>query len=125
MQGIVFNGHYLTYFDVAIFEYWRAIGVRYPQDLVEQWGVDTFVVKSTIEYHAPAHFDDELDVCVRCARIGRSSMQLLIEIHRDSAHLISGEIIYVCAHPIERKALPVPAAMRERLAAFEPLLAEQ
>ncbi len=25
-QNIVFNGHYLTYFDVAITEYWRAIG---------------------------------------------------------------------------------------------------
>lgn len=23
-QGIVFNGHYLTYFDVGITEYWRA-----------------------------------------------------------------------------------------------------
>jgi len=26
-QDIVFNGHYLTYFDVAITEYWRCIGV--------------------------------------------------------------------------------------------------
>ena len=30
LQGIVFNGHYLTYFDVAITEYWRAIGKPYP-----------------------------------------------------------------------------------------------
>jgi len=32
MQGVVFNGHYLTYCDVCVTEYWRAIGVPYPQD---------------------------------------------------------------------------------------------
>src|SRR3954468_23139389 len=60
-QGIVFNGHYFTYFDVAITEYWRAIGYPYPDALLAA-GSDTFVVKTSIEYHAPAHYDDMLDV---------------------------------------------------------------
>ena len=119
MQGIVFNGHYLTYFDVSITEYWRAIGLRYPEEVVHEWGVDTFVVKSTIEYHGSARFDDEIDVGVRCARIGRSSMQFLLEIHRGDAHLISGEVIYVCAHPTERKSMAVPEPMRARIEGFE------
>lgn len=119
MQGIVFNGHYLTYFDVSITEYWRAIGLRYPDEVVHEWGVDTFVVKSTIEYHGSARFDDEIDVGVRCARIGRSSMQFLLEIHRGENRLISGEVIYVCAHPTERKSLPVPGPMRDRIEGFE------
>ena len=38
-QNIVFNGHYLTYFDVAITEYWRCIGVPYPA-IPERWGTD-------------------------------------------------------------------------------------
>ena len=41
MQGIVFNGHYLTYFDVAITEYWRAIGMPYPAAFAGT-GVDLF-----------------------------------------------------------------------------------
>ncbi len=73
-QGIVFNGNYLHYFDVGITEYWRAIGCPYPDGLVGQ-GSDLFVKKATVEYHAPAGYDDVLDVCVRVARIGRSSLQ--------------------------------------------------
>src|SRR6185295_8930326 len=49
LQGIVFNGHYLTYFDIAVTEYWRAIGLPYPHAF-EGTGVDLFAVKSTVEY---------------------------------------------------------------------------
>ncbi len=113
-QGIVFNGHYLTYFDVAITEYWRALGIPYPST-VERFGLDLFVVKTTVEYHAPAHYDDELDIGVRVGRIGNSSMQFVLGIFRDEAHLISGEVIYVAAHPQTRQPQTVPQAMRELL----------
>ena len=119
MQGIVFNAHYLTYFDVGITEYWRAIGLPYPEGFVQRYGSDIFVVKSTIEYHASARFDDELDVCGRIARIGRSSMAFVLELHRGDEHLISGEVIYVCADPVGRRSVPVPQPLRERIAAFE------
>jgi acyl-CoA thioester hydrolase len=117
-QGIVFNGHYLLYFDVGITEYWRATGFPYPQGLLDQ-GSDLYVVKSTVEYHRSAEYDDELEVCVRVARIGRSSMNFAIEIHRGGDHLVSGEVIYVNADPATRTSAPVPAQLRERIAAFE------
>lgn len=117
-QGIVFNGHYLTYFDVAITEYWRAIGYPYPDALAQQ-GCDTFAVKATIEYRAPARYDDVLDVLVRVGRIGRSSMQFLLEIHRGDTQLIVGELIYVNADAETRKPTPVPAFLREAIARFE------
>lgn len=117
-QGIVFNGHYLTYFDVAITEYWRALGCPYPEGLLSV-DCDTFVVKATVEYHAPARFDDVIDVGVRAARLGRSSMQFLLEIHRADEHLISGEIIYVIADPRERRPKPIPDFVRERIARYE------
>ncbi|AGK05000.1 acyl-CoA thioesterase [Meiothermus ruber] len=113
-QGIVFNGHYLTYFDVAITEYWRALGIPYPST-VERFGLDLFVVKATVEYHAPAHYDDELDIGVRVGRIGNSSMQFVLGIFREEAHLISGEVIYVAAHPQTRQPQTVPQAMRQLL----------
>ena len=117
-QGIVFNGHYLTYFDVGIIEYWRAIGYPYPDALLEQ-GSDTFAVKATIEYKAPARYDDLLDVLVRVARIGRTSLQFVLEIHRGESHLISGELIYVNADAATRKPAPAPAFLRAAIARFE------
>lgn len=113
-QGIVFNGHYLTYFDVGITEYWRALGIPYPST-VERYGVDLFVVKATVEYHAPARYDDELDIGVRVGRIGNSSMQFVLGIFRGETHLISGEVIYVAANAQTRKPQTVPPALRELL----------
>jgi len=119
-QGIVFNAHYLTYFDVAITEYWRAIGYPYPEALLAI-GADTFVVKATVEYHAPARYDDVLDIGVRVARVGRTSMQFQLEIHHADEHLISGEIIYVTADPDSRRPLPVPQPLRDAILRFERL----
>jgi acyl-CoA thioester hydrolase len=117
-QGVVFNGHYLTFFDVGITEYWRAIGYPYPDALLAANG-DTFVVKATIEYHAPAHYDDVLDVLVRVGRLGRTSMQFLLEIRRAADHLISGEVVYVMADPTTRKPSPVPDFLREAISRYE------
>src|SRR3954447_10227477 len=72
MQGIVFNGHYLTYFDVAFTEYWRETGLPSPLDQAKA-GQEMFARKATVEFLSPARFDDILDIGVRCAGFGRSS----------------------------------------------------
>ncbi|OCS49207.1 acyl-CoA thioesterase [Ralstonia pickettii] len=127
-QGIVFNGHYLLYADVCITEYWRSIGVRYPVDVVDTFGVDFYVVKSTLEYHASARFDDELDLRCRVARLGRSSMRFIIEMYRADEHLVTGEVIYVCARPATsiatQTSAPIPETLRERILDFEVLKPE-
>ena len=123
MQGVVFNGHYLTYCDVCVTEYWRALGLRYPEDFLQQ-GSDTFVRKASIEYHAPARFDDELEVCARTARIGRSSLRLVLEMFRrgaPEAALIGAELVYVNADPAGKASLPWWPGFRERVRAFERL----
>ena len=117
-QDIVFNGHYLTYFDVAITEYWRELGVPYPA-IVERWGSDLFVVKAGIDYHAPARYDDVLDIGVRIARIGNSSLQFVTGIFRADEALIGGELIYVNADPVTRTSVRVPAELRDLIARFE------
>jgi acyl-CoA thioester hydrolase len=120
MQGIVFNGHYLTYFDVAFTEYWRATGL--PNVLQQAAdGRELFARKATIEYQAPARFDDVLDIGVRCAGFGRSSVRFIIEIHLGGRHLISGELVYVYADTAERKGVPFPKDWRDVLKRFEKL----
>lgn len=118
MQAIVFNGNYLNYFDVAFTEYWRATGLP---DVIAQSeaALEMFARKASVEYHAPARFDDVLDIGVRCAELGRSSMRFSIEIFRGGDLLVSGEMTYVYADSRVRKSQPVPAAWRERLVTIE------
>ena len=123
-QDVVFNGHYFLYFDVAITEYWRVIGVRYPQDLVER-GSDIFAVKATAEYHGSASYDDVLDVCCRVGRIGRSSMQLVLAIYRGDEHLTSGELIYVHVDLASRASAPWPEDLRRAILGYEKTPPEQ
>jgi len=122
MQGIVFNGHYQTYFDVGFTEYWRKTDLPGALAQSEQ-GRELFARKSTIEYHAPARFDDELDVCVRTARIGHSSLTIALEIHRRAPppkeFLVSGELIYVYADTATRTPQRIPSHWRDVLTAFE------
>jgi len=118
MQKIVFNGHYLTYIDTAIAEYWREIGLPYPAGYVERYGTDIYLRKATLEYLGSARYDDLLTVCCRVARLGRSSMTFAFEIYRDAELLISAELIYVNADS-SMKAAPLPEDLRERVRKYE------
>ncbi len=118
MQKIVFNGHYLMYFDTAIADYWRALGLPY-EEAMQQLGGDLYVKKTSVEYHGSARFDDRLEVALKCARIGNSSLTFSGAIFRDGALLVSCELIYVFADPVAQTSKPVPPALRELLEKFE------
>jgi acyl-CoA thioester hydrolase len=117
-QGIVFNPNYLTYFDVGVTEYWRVIGCVYPGAFFAQ-GVDTFLVKATVEYKAPARFDDEISVRARVRRIGRTSVAFLLSIERGGELLVSGELVYVFSSLADRKPTPVPETFRRAVLGYE------
>ena len=118
MQAIVFNGHYLNYFDVAFTEYWRATGL--PNVVAQAAeGKELFARKASVEYMAPARFDDELDIGVRCASMGRTSLQFLVEIFHGEAHLISGELVYVYADTEKRKSTVISESWRAIISDFE------
>ena len=68
LQGIVFNGNYLTYYDVAWTEYFRAVGFEW-RDLLAL-GVDTVLARSAMVFKSPARFDEILQVHTRVSKIG-------------------------------------------------------
>ncbi|HWP19801.1 MAG TPA: YbgC/FadM family acyl-CoA thioesterase [Burkholderiaceae bacterium] len=117
-QKIVFNGHYLMYVDTAIADYWRALALPYPE-AVEQFGGDLYVKKAMLEYHASARYDDQLEVGIRCERVGNSSMLFKVGIFRQDELLITGELVYVYANPAQQKSMPVPPELRDVLTAYE------
>jgi YbgC/YbaW family acyl-CoA thioester hydrolase len=118
MQKIVFNGHYLMYFDTAVAGYWRAMAVPY-QETMAYLGGDLYVRKATLEYLASAQYDDVVDVGVRCVRIGNSSILIGTGVFRGGTLLVGGELVYVFADPSTQTAQPVPAQLRTLLQDFE------
>ncbi|MGB6010492.1 MAG: thioesterase family protein, partial [Desulfobacterales bacterium] len=115
-QGIVFFAHYLTYFDTAINEYLRDLPHNYIEH-VKQTGTDFHVVKVTVEFFAPSHFDDEIEVCVRTGRIGRSSLTFFIEIFPKNSEttLVKGEVVWVNTDQKTHKSVPLPEALVVKL----------
>jgi YbgC/YbaW family acyl-CoA thioester hydrolase len=120
MQKIVFNGHYLTYIDTAIAEYWRAIGLPYPHGYVDRYGADVYLRKATVEYLGSARYDDLLEVGCRMTRLGRTSMTFAFEIYREAEErpLVTADLVYVNADPAMQPA-PLPEDLRRRVAGFE------
>ena len=119
MQGIVFNGNYLTYYDVAWTEYFRAVGLTW-QDLLSL-GADTVLARTTMEFKAPARFDDVLEVYTCVSKIGNSSITFEFEIYlQDEERLIgAASSLYVCIDPETLKPVRVPEQLRARISEFE------
>jgi acyl-CoA thioester hydrolase len=117
-QGVVYYGRYLPYFDHARVEYHRHLRLRPGLDD----GSAEFVMRaSTIEYHAPARFDDLLEVFVRIARIGRTSVTCDHAAYRveDDRLMVTAQQTLVLVDVAERRAVKVPAGYRETIRAFE------
>lgn len=117
-QKIVFNAHYLMYLDTAIAGYWRALALPYEQTM-HTLGGDLYVRKASLEYHGSARYDDQLDVGLRCERIGNSSILFRGGVFRADELLVGGELVYVFADPATQTAVPVPVPLREVLTGFE------
>jgi YbgC/YbaW family acyl-CoA thioester hydrolase len=117
LQKIVFNGHYLMYVDTAVSGYWRTLALPY-HDTMHALGGDLYVRKATLEYLGSARYDDVLEVGLRCARIGNSSLTFQAAVFREQC-LVHGEVIYVFADPATQTSRPVPEALRRVLNGFE------
>ena len=116
-QGVVYYGRYLPYFDHARLEYHRHLG------LLGTWtGAAEFVMRAlTVEYEAPARFDDLLEVFVRTSRIGRTSVTADCAAYRvaDDALMCTARLTLVLIDTATRRPRPVTDEYRRAIAAFE------
>ncbi len=91
-----------------------------PDPLAQQVeGAELFVRKAEIEYFGSAGFDDELDIGVRCEKIGRSSIATKLAIFRADELLIEGSLVY--ANATSKQSVKVPQFWRDRIGALSPL----
>ena len=116
-QGIVYYGRYNPYFDLARVEYLRSLGLLQPRG-----EVGDFVMRANdVEYFAPAVFDDEIEVLVRVARIGKTSVTFAFEAYRtpDDVLMVTAHQTLVYVDFADRKARPVPEDYKASVLAFE------
>lgn len=119
-QSIVFNAHYLTFFDTSVTEFFRSIGIIFSQQDVSTLEYDYHLVKSVVEYHAPVYFDEIILVHVGIGRIGRSSItfKLAIFVGDEETPRTTGEVIWVNANQKTGKSAPLPEDIVAKLTPF-------
>jgi acyl-CoA thioester hydrolase len=117
-QGIVYYGRYLPYFDLARVEYHRTLGLL---GIEVGPGVEFVMRAISVEYHAPAVFDDEIEVYVRVARVGNTSATYEFAAYRarDDALMVNATQTLVLVDLDERQARPIPDTFRQTIRAFE------
>jgi acyl-CoA thioester hydrolase len=116
-QGIVYYGRYLPYFDLARVEYHRHLGMTGAG----RDGREFVMRASTVEYLAPARFDDLLEIFIRVRRIGRTSVTYEFAAYRraDDALMVTAQQTLVFVEIGERRAVPIPDSFRERIVTYE------
>lgn len=120
MQGHVFNGHYLTWFDMAHTALLgEALGRPYT-DLVAE-GIDVVVAESGVHYLAPAHFDELLDIRIDLDPPTTSSLTSRFSVGRRDQVISTGFLRHVCVDAATHEKRPWPGEVR---AAFTPYVAE-
>jgi acyl-CoA thioester hydrolase len=116
-QGIVYYGRYLPYFDLARVEYHRHLDL-----LGDAMREEQFVMRaSSVEYFAPAQFDDLIEIFIRLHKIGRTSATYECAAYRaeDDVLMVTATQTLVLIDLAERRAREIPAWYREAIRAFE------
>ena len=122
LQGVVFNAHYLAYFDTTLTELWRAAFGGY-QAMLDR-GIDMVVAEAQLRFRAPARFDEELELAVEIAQLGNTSIHSRHRIRRGGGAaspgrgdlLVEGEMRHVLVDRSTLAKTAIPDWVREGLA---------
>lgn len=106
-QKVVFNARYGDYIDLATTEFLRALG--YGEELFSG-ELDFQLVKQTIEWKAPARFDQVLEISVHAKHLGNTSFTLSAEfrVAGENRVIVTAETVYVLVtpHTLTKKLIP-------------------
>jgi acyl-CoA thioester hydrolase len=112
-QGVVFNAHYLAWFDMNMTELWRAAFGSY-QAAIDR-GADIVVAEAGLRYRGSARFDDELTLTVWVAHLGTTSIGTRHEVRRAGELLVEGTLRHVVVDPATLTKTAIPDWMRAGL----------
>jgi acyl-CoA thioester hydrolase len=120
MQGVVFNAHWLTYFDDCATRFFDWLGFAPKETFVSGGGFDFMLVKALVEWKGSAGFDDEIRIDVAPARIGNSSFDLQYSSSVDGHPACDARVTYVLIEPGTSRSREIPAELRSKLEGSRP-----
>ena len=117
-QGVVFHGHYLTWFDEASTAYLDHLGI--PITDMTSAGLDVQVVHTEIDFSNPVRWRDAVRITARCESLGTTSFTLAFEAIRSDADgadvtAVRGRTVYVVVSTDDWAKRPIPPALRSAL----------
>ncbi len=113
LQGIVFNAHYLTYFDTSMTELWRAAYGSYRVMLDR--GIDIVLAEAQLRFRRPARFDDELALSVAIAHVGNTSILTRHAARCGGDVVAEGDLRHVLVDLQTLQKTPIPDWARDGL----------
>ena len=107
-MGIVYHANYLSYFELGRVEWLRNKGLDYAR--LEDSGVLLPVVNVSINYKAPARYDQLLSVETKLVKIGGASLVFQNKIYDENKRLlVEGEVTLVATDFNSFKPIKLPA----------------
>ncbi|WP_314018160.1 acyl-CoA thioesterase [Stutzerimonas degradans] len=116
LYGHVNNVTYYSFFDTAVNAY-----------LIQRGGLDIhdgevvgFVVSSSCDYFASIAFPDAIEVGLRVARLGSSSVQYELAVFRrgEDEASAAGRFVHVFVRRADNRPTPIPDSLRRALEAL-------
>ena len=114
MQGRAFNGHYLTWIDMAHTEALSSVAGSF--EVFSERGIDFVVAAAELRFHRPARFNDELVVNVSIEMPGRTSLRSRYTFDRGTELIAEATMTHVCVDSVTFDKQPWPDWLRDQLA---------
>lgn len=113
-QKVVFNARYSEYVDLAVAEFFRAMGFG---EALANGELDYQLVKQTTVWKAPARYDQVLELSVRAVHLGTTSFTIAVDVRvaGEAEVVCSVETIYVLVDAVDLSKRPLPEALRRAL----------
>jgi acyl-CoA thioester hydrolase len=117
-QGVVFNGHYMTWFDETFSALLDHIDESYPALIAS--GYDVQVVHTEIDYLNPVRWRDTVRVTAQCEHLGTTSFTLGYTVLGSDCTtaerpMVSGRNVYVVVSTSDWAKRPIPEPLRTAL----------
>ena len=113
LQGVVFNAHYLAYFDTNLNELLRVACGSYRAVLDQ--GIDVVVAEARLRFRASARFEELLSLEIEVAHMGTTSITTNHRICREGELLVEGMLRHVVIDLERMVKRPIPDWLRSRL----------